>query len=92
MDFKEPFRISRYVVRHAEAGGLAPQLNSRDFIVETSLDGETWTTVGSQVGNTSAVTDVSITPVEAQYVRVTVTNAGIDGIVRIADIEVYGAH
>lgn len=92
LDFKEPFEISRYVIRHAEAGGLDPELNSRDFTVETSLNGETWTTIGTHVGNTSPVTDSSITPVQAQYVRVNVTNGGIDGYVRIGDIEVYGAH
>lgn len=92
LDFKEPYQISRYVVRHAEAAGLDPQLNSRDFTVETSLDGETWTTVGTHVGNTVPVTDASITPVEARYVRVNVTNGGTDGYVRIGDIEVYGAH
>ena len=92
LDFKEAYQISRYVVRHAEAAGMDPELNSRDFTVETSLDGETWTTVGSHAGNISPVTDASITPVEARYVRVNVTNAGSDGYVRIGDIEVYGAH
>ena len=92
LDFKEPFTISRYVVRHAEAGGLDPELNSRDFTVEVSLDGETWTTVGSYQGNTAPVTDAAITPVEARYVRVNVTNGGTDRIVRIGDIEVYGTH
>lgn len=92
MDFKEPFTISRYVLRHAEAGGLDAELNSRDFMVETSLDGETWQTVDTRMGNTSPVTDVAITPVEAQYVRVTVTKGGSDGYVRIGDIEVYGSH
>lgn len=92
LDFQENFSISRFVVRHAEAAGLDPQLNSRDFVVETSLDGENWTMAGSFVSNTAPVTDTSITPVEARYVRVTVNNAGTDGFVRIADIEVYGAH
>ena len=92
MNFQEPYQISRYVIRHAEAAGQDPWLNSRDFTVETSLDGETWTTVGTHIGNTAPVTDVSITPVEAQYVRVNVTNGGTDGYVRIGDIEVYGAH
>ena len=92
MNFKEPYQISRYVVRHAEAAGLEPQLNSRDFTIETSLDGETWTTVGTHTANSSPVTDVTITPVEAQYLRVNVTNGGTDGYVRIGDIEVYGAH
>jgi hypothetical protein len=92
LDFKEPYQISRYVVRHAEAAGLDPQFNSRNFIVETSLDGETWTTVGTHVDNTAPVTEATITPIEARYVRVNVTNGGADGYVRIGDIEVYGAH
>lgn len=92
MDFKDTFQVSRYVIRHAEAAGLAPQLNSRDFTVEASLDGDTWTTIGTHTANTAPVTDTSITPVEARYVRVTVTHGGIDGHVRIGDIEVYGAH
>ena len=92
LDFKEPFQISRYVIRHAEAGGLDPELNSRDFTVETSLDGETWTTAGTYMANTDPVTDVSFTPVEARYLKVNVTNGGSDGFVRIGDIEVYGAH
>ena len=92
LDFKEPFQISRYVIRHAEAGGLDPQLNSRDFTVETSLDGETWLTIGTHTGNVSPVTDESITPVEARYVRLNVTKGGTDGYVRIGDIEVYGSH
>ena len=91
LDFKEQYQISRYVVRHAEAGGLDSELNSRNFTIETSVDGETWTTVGTHTNNIAPVTDISITPVEARYVRVNVTNAGLDGYVRIADIEVYGS-
>ena len=92
LDFRETYKISRYVVRHAEASGMDAEFNSRDFTVETSLDGETWTTVGTHMRNVSPVTDASITPVEARYVRVNVTNGGSDGIVRIGDIEIYGAH
>ena len=79
-------------MRHAEAAGLEPELNSRDFTVETSLDGETWTTVGTHTNNVAPVTDASFSSIEAQYVRVTVTNGGADGYIRIGDIEVYGAH
>ena len=92
LDFQEPYEISRYVLRHAEAAGLDPQLNNRDFTIETSLDGENWTTADSQTDNTSPVTDATITPVEARYLRVNVTKGGTDGYVRIGDIEVYGAH
>ena len=92
LDFKKSYQISRFVVRHAEAAGLDPELNSRDFTVETSLDGETWTTAGTYANNTSPVTEATINPIEARYVRVNVTNGGTDGYVRIGDIEVYGAH
>ena len=92
LDFKETYRISRYVVRHAEAAGLDPGLNSRDFTIETSLDGETWITAGTYQDNFSPVTEATITPIDARYVRVNVTNGGTDGYVRIGDIEVYGAH
>ncbi len=92
LDFKEAYQISRFVVRHAEAGGLEPELNNRDFTIETSLDGETWNTAATFAANTLPVTDTSISSVEARFVRVTVTNGGSDGYVRISDIEVYGAH
>ena len=92
LDFGEPFLISRYVVRHAQAAGYGSELNTRDYTVEVSLDGNTWTTVGTHTGNTEAVNDISISPQEARYVRLSVTNGGADGVVRIGDIEVYGSH
>lgn len=92
LDFGEPFLISRYVVRHAQAAGYGSELNTRDYTVEVSLDGNTWTTVGTHTGNTEAVNDISISSQEARYVRLSVTNGGADGVVRIGDIEVYGSH
>lgn len=91
-DFGEPYLISRYVVRHAQTAGLGRELNTRDFTVETSLDGIAWTPAGAYTANTEAVTDTDITPVEARYVRVSITDAGADGTARIGDIEVYGSH
>ena len=91
LDFQEPFSLSRFVVRHAEAGGLEPWLNNRDFRVECSLDGAEWHALASCQGNAEPVTDVSFPPVDARYVRLTVTRGGADHYVRIADIEVWGA-
>ncbi len=92
MNFKEPYEISRYVIRHAETSGLDPELNTRDFTIEVSLDGETWSTIGTYIGNTAAVTEATIPPTRAQYVRLNVTNGGADGYVRIGDIEIEGTH
>lgn len=91
-DFNDTYKINRVVIRHAETAGLDPHLNSRDFTIETSPDGETWTTAGTFVGNTAPVTDATFTAVNARYVRVNVTDGGTDGHVRFADIEVYGSH
>ena len=66
-------------------------LNSRAFKVETSIDGTVWTIVGEHKNNTASVTDTDIKPVEARYVRITVSDAGSDSTARIADIEVYGS-
>ena len=92
LDFGETFQISRYVVRHAQAAGLGRELNTRDFVVEASADGIAWEVVGMHADNTQPVNDVAVTPVEARYVRLTVSNAGEDGVVRIGDVEVYGSH
>lgn len=90
LDFKKEFLIGRYVVRHAGNAGLPEQANTRHFAVEVSTDGKRWTRVDEQRNNTFSVTDVDITPVEGRYVRLNVYDAGVDGVARIADIEVYG--
>lgn len=90
-DFGKAYRLSRFVVRHAGAAGMNADLNSRAFSIETSKDGKKWATAAKYKDNTASVTDADIDPVEARYVRVTVTDAGVDSTARIADIEVYGS-
>lgn len=89
-DLKQPYTISRYVIRHAGAGGAAPSLNTRSYSVETSLDGKQWVCVDKQMANQLNVSDVDITPGKARFVRFTITDPGTDGVARIADIEIYG--
>lgn len=90
LDFKEPYQLSRYVVRHAEAAGQDPELNTRDFSIETSLDGISWSPLGAYKDNIAPVTEASFAPVEARFLRIIISNGGDDGYVRIGDIEVYG--
>ena len=85
LDLGEAHTISRYVVRHA--GG---KMNTRQFSVGVSLDGEKWLKVDTQTGNSSKVSDVEIDPVTARYVKFIIQDAGEDGIARIADLEVFG--
>ena len=89
-DLGGKYTINRYVIRHAGENGQDKGLNTKAYIVEVSLDGETWTIVDDFRGNTENVTDIDIDAVEANFVRITVKDAGSDGIARIADVEIYG--
>jgi hypothetical protein len=82
-DFKETYRINRYVIRHAD--------NMKSFSVATGNDGKTWRVADQISENISGVTDRDISPVRARYVRINVTNAGENGIVGIGDVEIYGS-
>ena len=42
-DLDGEYEISRYVIRHAGDNGLDPSLNTKHYIVETSMDGSEWT-------------------------------------------------
>jgi hypothetical protein len=80
--------IHRFVVQHAGAGGEGSWLDTRDFGIEVSTDGSSWTSAVSVTGNTA---DTTTHPVDvyARYVRLVVTDAGGDGVARIYEVEAY---
>ncbi|MER6592359.1 discoidin domain-containing protein [Micromonospora purpureochromogenes] len=61
----------KFTLRHAGAGGEDSAWNTRDFDLQVSTDGSSWTTVVPARGNTA---DVSNHPVSAsgRYVRLKV--------------------
>jgi hypothetical protein len=89
-DFKEVYRITRYLIRHAGAGGMGRDLNTRDYTVQASVDGESWKSIDSVRGNREDVTDVDLDPVNARYLKITVEDAGGDRAARIGEVEVFG--
>ena len=90
-DFTIPRKISRYVIRHAGASGMAPECNTRACTMQVSSDGKAWKIIDAFKGNAENVTDVEIDPVSARYVKITVDDAGADSTARIADVEIYGS-
>ena len=66
-------------------------LNTKDYTVEVSTDGTNWTLVDDYRGNTANVTDIDIEAVKASKIRITIKDAGADGMARIADVEIYGS-
>ncbi len=86
--------ITGFIVRHAGAAGEPAYFNTQAFRIETgtALEGAAWqtraTVDNSAQANISTV--VLDNPVSARYVRLHVTDAGIDQYARIPEFEVYG--
>jgi hypothetical protein len=92
VDLGQVATISRWVVKHAGAGGENTIFNTGAFKLERSNDGTTWVDVDTVSGNNASVTDRIVTPFTARYVRLYVTQANLtfDDDVRIYEFEVWG--
>ena len=90
VDLGSTQEVSTFVIKHAGAGGEDSKTNTKDFNIEVSVDGNNWTKVVDVTGNTSNVTIHEISPVSARYVKLNITNTGIDNIARIYEFQVYG--
>jgi hypothetical protein len=85
--------IVAFRVQHAGAGGENSAWNTKDFEIETSADGQTWTRAVTVTGNTSNITLHPIYPVSARYARLHVTTAqtATDFVAtRIYEFEILG--
>lgn len=68
--------------------------NTRDYKLQASLDGTNWTDIDSVAGNTADITNRTVTPFSAKYVRINITdpdqNASMDqAFGNIVDFEVF---
>ena len=50
VDLGDARPVKRFVVKHASAGGESQELNTRDFNIQVSTDGRTYTTVAVSAG------------------------------------------
>jgi hypothetical protein len=84
--------VSQFVVKHAGTGGENTAWNTRDFNIQVSTNGTSWTTVATVTANTASTTTHNVTPVSARYVRLNVTTPASDGngAARIYEFEAYG--
>jgi hypothetical protein len=90
VDLGASLSVARFVVRHAGAGGEGAALNTRDFNIQTSADGSTFTTAVTVSGNTANVTTHDITSRNARFVRLNVVAGEQNGgTARIYELEVY---
>ena len=84
--------IKELRMSHAQAGGEAASMNTSEYTVEISNDGETWTQLCDVKGNTKAVSRDDLMYTLAKYVKVNVNKSeqGSGGATRIYEIEVLG--
>lgn len=84
--------VRSVTLKHAQAGGEAASRNTRDFNVQVSTNGSTWTTVATVTGNTAGATTHAFASTTARYVKVNVTTPtqDADASARIYELEVYG--
>ena len=84
--------LSSIVVSHAGAGGEPDVWNTRDFVLDVSTDGTTWTPVATVTGNTANVTTHPVA-VSGRYVRLRITAPVSTGsaVARIYELVVNGS-
>ncbi len=93
MDLGSAKPLTKFVVKHAQAGGESASFNTRDFSVQVrSAATDPWTTVATVTGNTAGTTTHPVTTT-ARYVRLVVTKPtqGTDQAARIYEFEAWGA-
>ena len=86
----EAYLITRYVLKHAGVNLENTDQNNRAFTLSVSEDGEQWTVLDNRKNSEDDITDVDLPETKASYVKLTVTEGGLDGVVRIGDLELYG--
>ncbi len=91
VDLGSAQNLAKFTVRHAGAGGESTDWNTRDFDIQVSTDGTSFTTVVQARGNTASVTDHAVTT-RGRYIRlnvITPTSSG-DPAARVYEFEAYG--
>lgn len=86
--------VKRFVVKHAGAGGEPSYYNTQTFTIESgyTMDGP-WTVefTGSNPGQADTSTFEYAELNAVRFVRLHVTDAGVDDFARIPEFEVWGA-
>ena len=91
VDLGSSMALTSFIVRHAGAGGESASLNTKDYDLQVSNDGSTFTTVGQVRGNTANVTTTQVSA-SGRFVRLNVITPAqtTDTHARIYEFEAYG--
>ncbi len=90
VDLGETYTINRYNLSLAGTGYYGRDLNLKAFTIDYSVDGEEWVELDVIKDNTDNILDREFEAVDARYVRISVQDAGADGVARIQEFEIHG--
>lgn len=92
LDLGSVKKISEVKIFHAEAGGEAPDMNSKAYEISVSEDGKEFKPVKRVINNEAGESIDTFAAVDAQYVKITIDkpSQGADSAARIYGIEVSG--
>ncbi|MGL4913219.1 MAG: endo-beta-N-acetylglucosaminidase [Romboutsia sp.] len=92
VDLGKEMTIKELRMSHAQAGGESSSMNTSEYSVEVSNDGENWRKIKDVKGNTNAVSRDDLNYELARYVKVNINKSeqGSGGATRIYEIEVLG--
>jgi hypothetical protein len=93
VDLGSSMSVGQIVIEHAGAGGESFDFNTKDYNVQVSADGSTFTTVATLTGNIQSITTHNIPATNARYVRLNVVTPTqtTDGAARIYELAVYAS-
>jgi hypothetical protein len=93
VDLGSSVSVGKLVVKHANAGGESATYNTRDFNLQVSTNGSSWTTVATVSANTAATTTHTFTATTVRYIRLNITTptqtTDGSGAARIYEFEAY---
>ena len=92
IDLGQEMTVTNVTISHAEIGGEGSGLNTRDYRIEVSKDGNEYVEVANVKGNVTGLTSDNVPVSIARYVKLIVDTPtqGGDSAARIYEVEVNG--
>lgn len=92
IDLGKELLVSELWMAHAEKGKESPDLNTKWYTIETSLDNKEFKLAAEVRKNSAKETLDTFPPVKARYIKITTQKPtqGTDTAARIYEIQVYG--
>ncbi|CAM3561820.1 GH92 family glycosyl hydrolase [Paenibacillus lupini] len=91
LDLGKVYMVNEWAIQNAAINESNPFWNTKNFKLQKSDDGETWTDVDVVTNNVQTIVDRFVEPFAARYIRLYIDKAASDGnVARVYELEIYG--